>query len=191
MLVREAQLEFLQAVRNLANKESLPASFRSTFALADWENFVIREQWMGFWANQFDELLGTFQIVHELPYRELVWHELPRLLEVGPMAAYDAFHLATSISYQIPEIWTTDQTHAYRVTVSVQAVPAASDHWRALARRVETLGFDSLLVPDHPGTAPAPAVETVLPPKVLKYRAWLPKASMSSALPFRGRHGCR
>lgn len=44
------------------------------------------------------------------------------------------------------------------VRIGVQAVPTDGDGWRRLACEVESLGFDRLLVPDHPGTAPAPFV---------------------------------
>lgn len=44
------------------------------------------------------------------------------------------------------------------VSVSVQAAPVGAADWRGLAQRVETLGFDGLLVADHPGSGPAPFV---------------------------------
>ena len=44
------------------------------------------------------------------------------------------------------------------VTIGVQADPAVQPGWVAFARRVEDLGFDSLLVADHPGSGSAPFV---------------------------------
>lgn len=44
------------------------------------------------------------------------------------------------------------------IRVGVQAQPTTGDTWRELATRVESLGFDRLLVADHPGSGPAPFV---------------------------------
>lgn len=44
------------------------------------------------------------------------------------------------------------------VTVGVQAAPGNGLEWRALAQRVENLGFSGLLVADHPGSGAAPFV---------------------------------
>lgn len=42
------------------------------------------------------------------------------------------------------------------VTVSVQGSPRDLRSWAALARRVESAGFEALLVGDHPGSGPSP-----------------------------------
>lgn len=47
---------------------------------------------------------------------------------------------------------------AGNVTIGVQADPVEQPEWRVFARRVEDLGFDGLLVADHPGTGSAPFV---------------------------------
>src|SRR5882724_8802882 len=44
------------------------------------------------------------------------------------------------------------------VTFSVAAQPAGAAEWLDLARRAESLGLDSLYVPDHPGTCASPFV---------------------------------
>jgi probable F420-dependent oxidoreductase len=44
------------------------------------------------------------------------------------------------------------------VTIGVQADPAEGPAWGAFAHRVEGLGFDSLVVADHPGSGAAPFV---------------------------------
>lgn len=44
------------------------------------------------------------------------------------------------------------------IRVGVQADPTGGDAWTSLAQRVEGLGFDALLVADHPGSGPAPFV---------------------------------
>ena len=44
------------------------------------------------------------------------------------------------------------------VTFSVAGQPTAAAEWLELARRVERLGFDSLYVPDHPGSCASPFV---------------------------------
>jgi probable F420-dependent oxidoreductase len=44
------------------------------------------------------------------------------------------------------------------ITVAVQAAPKAAEEWAALARRVESLGFDALCVADHPGLTVSPFV---------------------------------
>jgi probable F420-dependent oxidoreductase len=44
------------------------------------------------------------------------------------------------------------------VRVAVQAMPTDAAEWTATARRVEELGFDRLVVPDHPGVTVAPFV---------------------------------
>ena len=41
---------------------------------------------------------------------------------------------------------------------SVQAWPTTAQDWPGLARRCEELGFEGLVVPDHPGSAPSPFV---------------------------------
>jgi hypothetical protein len=38
------------------------------------------------------------------------------------------------------------------ITVSMQAGPAGLDSWLAMARRLESTGFDALLAGDHPGS---------------------------------------
>lgn len=47
---------------------------------------------------------------------------------------------------------------AGNVTIGVQADPAEEPEWGAFARRVEKLGFDGLVVADHPGSGSAPFV---------------------------------
>jgi probable F420-dependent oxidoreductase len=47
---------------------------------------------------------------------------------------------------------------AGNVTMGVQADPAEEPEWAAFARRVEELGFDGLVVADHPGSGSAPFV---------------------------------
>lgn len=42
------------------------------------------------------------------------------------------------------------------VTVSVQSSPSDITSWTALARRLESAGFEALLVGDHPGSGPSP-----------------------------------
>jgi probable F420-dependent oxidoreductase len=42
------------------------------------------------------------------------------------------------------------------IKVSVQSEPHDMKSWSALARRVESAGFEALLVGDHPGSAPSP-----------------------------------
>ncbi len=44
------------------------------------------------------------------------------------------------------------------IEISMQARPKDPDHWRRLAQAVESGGFDTLYVADHPGTLPAPFV---------------------------------
>ncbi len=44
------------------------------------------------------------------------------------------------------------------VSVSVQAGPTERTSWTSLAADIEAAGFDTLVVPDHPGTTPAPFV---------------------------------
>jgi probable F420-dependent oxidoreductase len=44
------------------------------------------------------------------------------------------------------------------IELSLQAVPTERTSWLELARRCESSGFRALLVPDHPGSAPAPFV---------------------------------
>jgi probable F420-dependent oxidoreductase len=44
------------------------------------------------------------------------------------------------------------------MTFSLQAVPSGAREWRELAVRAERAGFDTLLVPDHPGSCAAPFV---------------------------------
>lgn len=102
------RLEFLQAVRGLANSDSLPDEVRQRFALSDWENFMVRERWLNFWADQLDGFLTSFREYYELPYRARAWRDVPRQMAFGPMAAYDAYHLATALSYEVPFLWTTD-----------------------------------------------------------------------------------
>jgi alkanesulfonate monooxygenase SsuD/methylene tetrahydromethanopterin reductase-like flavin-dependent oxidoreductase (luciferase family) len=43
-----------------------------------------------------------------------------------------------------------------RIVVSVQAEPAGLTSWLALARRLESTGFDGLLLGDHPGSGASP-----------------------------------
>ncbi len=102
------RLEFLEAIRALAHKQSLPDSFREEFALSDWESFMVRQRWLQFWVAKFDELLNTFYRVYELPYRQRIWHQAPQVMALYTLRAYDAFHVATATSYGIPELWTTD-----------------------------------------------------------------------------------
>lgn len=47
---------------------------------------------------------------------------------------------------------------AGNVTIGVQADPAEEPEWAAFARRVEELGFEGLVVADHPGSGSAPFV---------------------------------
>lgn len=47
---------------------------------------------------------------------------------------------------------------AGNVTIGVQADPAEEPEWGAFARRVEEIGFDRLVVADHPGSGSAPFV---------------------------------
>jgi predicted nucleic acid-binding protein len=75
------RLEFLEAIRGLANKRSLPESIRLEFDLEHWENFMVRQR---------------------------IWRDAPGLMALTAMRAYDTFHLATALSYQIPELWTAD-----------------------------------------------------------------------------------
>lgn len=42
------------------------------------------------------------------------------------------------------------------IKISVQAEPSDIHSWLALARRLESDGFDALVVADHPGTGPSP-----------------------------------
>ena len=102
------RLEFLQAVRGLANSQSLPEDTRQKFGLDQWEDTVVREQWFNFWTNQFDQFLDAFDVYHELPYRPESWWHVSKTMADGPMAAYDAFHLSTAILYGISDLWTTD-----------------------------------------------------------------------------------
>lgn len=44
------------------------------------------------------------------------------------------------------------------VTFSLQALPDTATGWLDLARRAEEIGFESLYVPDHPGSCAAPFV---------------------------------
>jgi probable F420-dependent oxidoreductase len=47
-------------------------------------------------------------------------------------------------------------THLMSIKMSVQAEPRDVDSWLALARRLESSGFDALLVGDHPGAGASP-----------------------------------
>jgi probable F420-dependent oxidoreductase len=47
---------------------------------------------------------------------------------------------------------------ATEASFRVEARPSGAGEWVALARRVEDLGFDGLVVADHPGSGPAPFV---------------------------------
>jgi alkanesulfonate monooxygenase SsuD/methylene tetrahydromethanopterin reductase-like flavin-dependent oxidoreductase (luciferase family) len=42
------------------------------------------------------------------------------------------------------------------IRISVQAEPSDIHSWTALARRLESGGFDALVVGDHPGAGPSP-----------------------------------
>lgn len=54
------------------------------------------------------------------------------------------------------------------VSIGIQARPAAADSWRDLAQQVESMGFDRLLVADHPGTTAAPFVALAAAASVTK-----------------------
>ena len=54
-------------------------------------------------------------------------------------------------------VWRRDDTAVVpSIAISVQAEPRDADSWLALARRLQTGGFDALLVGDHPGSGAAP-----------------------------------
>lgn len=93
-----AYLEIGEAVRRLATRQQLPASFRAEFHLADWAtNANVRRQWMSFGLQEMERLLDGFSEVYEIPFQHTLWLQSIDLIGQYGLRASDAAHVATAL----------------------------------------------------------------------------------------------
>lgn len=103
------RLELAEAIRRLATKQSLPADIREDFHLDSWgTNFFVRQRWMDFGVQQFEDLLDHFAETFELPIRPKTWRSSLSAMVDSQLRAYDAIHVATAREYHIRHFATAD-----------------------------------------------------------------------------------
>lgn len=103
-------VELSQALRKMATRADRVASgMREQFGLDRWEPDIhIRQRWMQYGVEQFDQLRERFIDAFELPFDRSIWLQSIDLMVEYFLQAHDAVHAATARAYGLRAFATTD-----------------------------------------------------------------------------------
>ena len=104
------RIELLQAIRMIGtDPTALPEVMRRRNRLGKWGfDADVRHAWLAYGVAQFEQLLGEFAAVAELPWSVPAWTRSMEIMWRCQVKSYDAFHAATALEHGIFSFATVD-----------------------------------------------------------------------------------